>query len=205
MMLQLRWSYGVKLLAQADDPSDSPIRLPDDGDEAGERRIRDLESSLPSTSTSASTMIDGDCHTKPPSIVVDDTFTRDSSPSPSPPPVHPYDRNPTSHLKRHLSHFYRSFPNSPNQSRVVLVQPSEVEGEQESSESEDRDNNPDSVVFPEQPPRLRRRSQSHVCEPPSAIQTYFLHSLMIFWHAFTDFMTVVSKIPISLDYLLSFS
>ncbi|KAE9404641.1 hypothetical protein BT96DRAFT_955571 [Gymnopus androsaceus JB14] len=178
----LRWSYGVKLLAQADDPSDSPIRLPDDGDEEGERRIRDLEAVLPSTSTS--TMVDyaaNDYRPKTPNIVIDDTSTRESSASP--PPTHPYDKDATlrarpHHHTRKSSYFYRSFPNSPNQSRVSLN--TEVEGDQQ-SEIDDGD----SIL-------MLQLSLLHIASPesPSVVQTYLLRPLVTFWHGFTDFMTV---------------
>ncbi|KAJ3754342.1 hypothetical protein EV360DRAFT_73780 [Lentinula raphanica] len=124
----LRWNYGVRLLAQADDPLDSPIRLPKDGDMS---HFHDPEAMLPSASTA--TMVDSPeqgRQSKTPRIILDNFFTRESSPSPSPPPppVSLYDNDATlrarpdsskSHLHR-LSYFYRSFPNSPNQSRLLL-------------------------------------------------------------------------------------
>ncbi|KAJ3858033.1 membrane transport protein-domain-containing protein [Lentinula lateritia] len=201
----LRWSYGVRLLAQADDPLDSPIRLPEDGDAEGERRIRDLEAMLPSASTA--TMVDPQSQghqSKTPSIVIDDSFTRESSPSPPSSLANlPFDKDATlrarpdltkSHLHK-SSYFYRSFPNSPNQSKVSLpdIEDTEVE-EGRGLVEEDRARNAE--VVPRQP-NIRQSSicstqsrHSHVLEQPTAFQKYLLHPMSIFWHGFTDFMTV---------------
>ncbi|KIK68644.1 hypothetical protein GYMLUDRAFT_728995 [Collybiopsis luxurians FD-317 M1] len=187
----LRWSYGVRLLAQADDPIDSPIRLPEDGDEDGERRIRDLEEAIQPV-TSSSTIADNtaaDYRPKTPNIVIDDTHTRNSSPSPSPPPED-FDRDATlraRHHRRKSSYFYRSFPNSPNQSRVSLG-----EGTVVANEPEEEDGARNAEMFTRQPFRRQSSHYSHysIPEPPSAIQAYLLHPLLTFWHGFTDFMTV---------------
>ncbi|KAJ4490286.1 membrane transport protein-domain-containing protein [Lentinula aciculospora] len=204
----LRWSYGVRLLAQADDPLDSPIRLPEDGDAVGERRIRDLEAMLPSASTA--TMVDSPAagvRSKAPSIVIDDSFTRKSSPSPSPSPppptVKPHDKDANlrarpdlskGHLHR-SSYFYRSFPNSPNQSKVSLpaLEDTEVEEERGSVEEDGARN---AEVFTRRP-SVRQSSldsnQSHYPHAgshPTVLRAYLLHPALKLWHGFTDFMTV---------------
>ncbi|KAJ3742685.1 membrane transport protein-domain-containing protein [Lentinula detonsa] len=197
----LRWSYGVRLLAQADDPLDSPIRLPEDEDAVGERRIRDLEAMLPSASTATMVDIPVQGHqSKTPGIIIDDSFTRESSPSP---PAKPYDKDATlrarpdlskSHLHR-SSYFYRSFPNSPNQSKLSLPDLDNTEVEEERVMVEE-DGARNAEVFTRQTD-LRRSSvfstqshHSHTSGHPTVTQRYLLQPLSKFWHGFTDFMTV---------------
>lgn len=111
---QLRWSYGVKLLSQAD-PEVREVEIDEHTPLLGEfERGGEYHYSQPTTSNSTSTGVDDDA--KSPGVVV-------SQPSPygmRPPPF----RRTT---------FYNSFPNSPNHSRANLVQydeisPSDVEG-----------------------------------------------------------------------------
>ncbi|KAF5389515.1 hypothetical protein D9757_004198 [Collybiopsis confluens] len=193
----LRWSYGVRLLAQADDPIDSPIRLPDDEDETSQRRIRDLEQAV-RTSTSTATMVDPTATEyrpkTPPSIVIDDSHTQHSSAPSSDdgereanlraPPA------PFRHPHRKNSYFYRSFPNSPNQSRVSLGEGALVYNDDE--EEEDGARNAETFTRP--PPRRQSTLQHHhsveVYEPPSALQRYLVQPLIKFWNGFTEFMTV---------------
>ncbi|KAJ3973049.1 membrane transport protein-domain-containing protein [Lentinula raphanica] len=199
----LRWSYGVRLLAQADDPLDSPIRLPEDGDES---HIHDLEAMLPSASTA--TMVDSPeqgRQSKTPSIIIDDSFTRESSPSPPPPPVKVYDNDATlrarpdlskSHLHR-SSYFYRSFPNSPNQSRLSLQDLDDTRMAEERPLMEEEDGARNAEVFTRQPDdrqssmsRSTRSRHSSASTHPTVFRRYFLHPLSKLWHGFTDFMTV---------------
>ncbi|KAJ3827574.1 membrane transport protein-domain-containing protein [Lentinula raphanica] len=199
----LRWSYGVRLLAQADDPLDSPIRLPEDGDES---HIHDLEAMLPSASTA--TMVDSPeqgRQSKTPSIIIDDSFTRESSPSPPPPPTKVYDNDATlrarpdlskSHLHR-SSYFYRSFPNSPNQSRLSLQDLDDTRMGEERPLMEEEDGARNAEVFTRQPDdrqssmsRSTRSRHSQVSAHPTVFRRYFLHPLSKLWHGFTDFMTV---------------
>lgn len=192
--LILRWSYGVHLLAQADDAMDSPIRLPPDGDEEGERRLRDLEASLPTTATS--TVVDGNISTDrshPPSVVVDNSSSGEPSPSGS------FNENATLPVRpglappnyiRKSSYFFRSFPNSPNQSRISLVNPEDMHVERE---EEEEDGGRNAEPFARQPLHRRQSSRYSVqsqSEPPTALQAYLLYPLVNFWHVFTDFMTV---------------
>jgi predicted permease len=187
--LILRWSYGVRLLAQADDPMESPIRLPADGDEEGERRIRDLEALLPSTSTS--TVVDISTNrSNAPSIVIDNSSAGEPSPSESlnkdtSLPVRP---GLAPNYVRKSSYFFRSFPNSPNQSRISLVNPEDIH-----VEGEEEDGGQNAEPFARQP--LHRRQSSHYSvqsqsEAPTALQAHILVPLANFWHVFTDFMTV---------------
>ncbi|KAJ3765724.1 hypothetical protein FB446DRAFT_438524 [Lentinula raphanica] len=161
---------------------------------------------LPSASTA--TMVDSPeqgRQSKTPSIIIDDSYTRESSPSPPPPPVKVYDNDATlrarpdlskSHLHR-SSYFYRSFPNSPNQSRLSLQDLDDTRMAEERPLMEEEDGARNAEVFTRQPDdrqssmsRSTRSRHSSASTHPTVFRRYFLHPLSKIWHGFTDFMTV---------------
>ncbi|THU93630.1 hypothetical protein K435DRAFT_669909 [Dendrothele bispora CBS 962.96] len=184
----LRWSFGVKLLAQADDDV-GPIRLPDDDDE---------------TDSSDSEILAGTPEEIPqpitghPNIVIDDV-----------------DRHATQQRRpnvpqRRSTRFYNSFPNSPNQSYVTLpgiqseapsTNASNSDDGEYDSENESSARNMSQLSLPQHhhyhpssPSSGSRRSagvnSSATSSPFRSFMRRTRKRVKRFWVAFNDFMTV---------------
>ncbi|KAI3618030.1 endoplasmic reticulum protein [Moniliophthora roreri] len=171
----LRWSYGVRLLSQADD--EGAIRLPDDSNdpllssssqETLSDRLYEHAATDSEYSATAPTI---------PSIIVDDTHTR---PQPA----------------RKQSKFYNSFPNSPNQSRVELpfiesVAPSAFNSDDETSDDETGTVTANASTLPVHQQRQHSHAQSS--SSTSSVRIFFrrckrrIHRTCV---AFNEFMTV---------------
>uniref|UniRef100_A0A0W0GCJ6 Endoplasmic reticulum auxin efflux carrier n=1 Tax=Moniliophthora roreri TaxID=221103 RepID=A0A0W0GCJ6_MONRR len=174
-VLLLRWSYGVRLLSQADD--EGAIRLPDDSNdpllssssqETLSDRLYEHAATDSEYSATAPTI---------PSIIVDDTHTR---PQPA----------------RKQSKFYNSFPNSPNQSRVELpfiesVAPSAFNSDDETSDDETGTVTANASTLPVHQQRQHSHAQSS--SSTSSVRIFFrrckrrIHRTCV---AFNEFMTV---------------
>ncbi|KAK7034558.1 hypothetical protein VNI00_012405 [Paramarasmius palmivorus] len=163
----LRWSYGVRLLSQADD--EGAIRLPDDTEDplhSSQETFNEPTTDSEYSATAPSV----------PSIVVDDTHTR---PQPA----------------RKQSKFYNSFPNSPNQSRVQL--PSIESAAPSAFNSDDDTTDDEAGTITAENSNSRPLPIHHHSQPPasstSPLRTFFrrckrrAHRA---WVAFNEFMTV---------------
>ncbi|KAK7463023.1 hypothetical protein VKT23_007605 [Stygiomarasmius scandens] len=171
----LRWSFGVKLLAQADDEV-GPIRLPDDDDSSDSEALPSSPEEIPQPNGY-------------PSIVVDDVDR------------HQQPRRPVDYQRRRSTRFYNSFPNSPSQSYVTLpgIQ-SEAPSTNASNSDAEFDSEDDSMqntsqlTLPEHHPSVARRSHgSNTASSTNSSSNFMRRSrkhLKRFWIAFNDFMTV---------------
>ncbi|KAJ6570094.1 auxin efflux carrier [Mycena vulgaris] len=176
----LRWSYGVRLLAQSDpeseaNPDAETSALPDHAFPADEGTLR------------------------PTSSAFDDTIPQIHVVQPSRPSLQ------AGHERRR-SRFYNSFPNSPNQSRVQLpsidTSPnsssvSTFVPSPEGSDSESDDAEPRSHADPALPalPQHVRRPSRHVRQPSTMSQagvrtTRLRRRVYRAWVALNEFMTV---------------
>ncbi|KAG7095480.1 hypothetical protein E1B28_006219 [Marasmius oreades] len=175
----LRWSYGVRLLSQADD--EGAIRLP-----VNDEEHEDLIDSSP------------ECD-------FDETFRHyvngSGSDSAATPPIKPsipaiviegVSRPPRP--QRQQSKFYNSFPNSPNQSRVALPEiettsNSRVNSDDEMTEDEDNNHDFRSGTLPVHRGPSHGSPQSTL----SRIRRFFKPTMRRFyraWSIFNEFMTV---------------
>lgn len=195
----LRWSYGVRLLAQADD--DDPageIRLPEDD---GPLILPDAPS--PTSNPADSPTFDSRplapsdaAYHFSPSIVVhrhDSPGARNGNGHTPTRTAVPGRLRP--HAPRHDSTFYRSFPNSPNQSRAQLAAdtPTAVASPlyQTPSDSDASESDDEGGALPTAIPR--RRSREAPQPPPSpwkARMRRLKRRAGNAWRSFNEFMTV---------------
>ncbi|KAF9269575.1 auxin efflux carrier [Marasmius fiardii PR-910] len=168
----LRWSYGVRLLSQADD--ENAIRLPDDGGELDSSPEHDFDGSIHSDANNESGFNSAGTPTIKPNTHAIVVEALPNFPRP----------------QRKQSKFYNSFPNSPNQSRVVLPEietaaNSRMNSDDELTEDESSNHTQQTGVLPV------HRPQNH----QSASRTWkiFRHMFRRFyraWAVFNEFMTV---------------
>jgi predicted permease len=181
----LRWSYGVKLLSQADD--ESGFKDPEDSETSQVlasyqtnpcpclRRVT-TTSTMTQMDENREDMIDSQDEQGPPTIVVED-YAKLRPP-----------------FARHANQFYRSFPNSPNESQVRVQYSTSVSPSSTSSDSEDSDEGDESTSL--LPTRHRHNRHHHhvatatppMSVPPSPRRLW--HSVSRTWSALNDFMTV---------------
>ncbi|KAL0067452.1 hypothetical protein AAF712_005439 [Marasmius tenuissimus] len=180
----LRWSYGVRLLSQADDEvQEGTIRLPKNDDEeqrplfpsSPERYTDEPYDDHAQTNGSDSTATLAAGHTPIPEIIVIDTN------------IHPG-------MKRKDSKFYNSFPNSPNQSRVNLPDIDTADNSRANSDDEEDEENDVQVTSAPLPMHRRPSHAGSVSSTRSpGIRKFFRHAkrrVARVWLTFNEFMTV---------------
>ncbi|KAL0568734.1 hypothetical protein V5O48_013243, partial [Marasmius crinis-equi] len=178
----LRWSYGVRLLSQADDEvqEEGAIRLPEDPEEPLHRPQEPL-ASPPETDTETDSGSNTPA-TLPaiPDIIIEDTHTGGQR---------------RFALERRQSKFYNSFPNSPNQSRVNLPEVETAVNSRENSDDEEEAEEPVLVNAGTLPTYRRNESYRSTASAhgPYTFSTFLRHTkrrLLRAYLTFTSFMTV---------------
>lgn len=185
-MIQLRWSYGVRLLAQADEEPEHQEPTPQQQQEEQEQEHDEITLLLPRDDSQA---------TLPTPAIV-------SSPDPESSNIYvpnivvqDIDRN---RYRRRQTTYFRSFPNSPSQSRInlALESPGLTPSSQtphsspETSEGDDDDEAAEQESF-ELPSYRHRRTFSIPTNTP--FQSFLRRTcrrLVRLWIGFNEFMTV---------------
>ncbi|KAJ8482390.1 hypothetical protein ONZ45_g14967 [Pleurotus djamor] len=162
----LRWSYGVRLLASADD--ETPSRTSSEAD------INERSPLLDSYNNESRVTVDPGSSDSLSEVL-----------SPNQPPLRNGTLRPPRPPRRRTT-FYKSFPNSPNESTTHLPR---VESTTPSSDESD-DGDDDYDVENPAPTQMRHHSPA---PPSSRVAVFFRHALRRlgrWWSAFNDFMTV---------------
>jgi predicted permease len=158
----LRWSYGVKLLSQADEDFKDP------GYSETSPLLGSYQAQISNQRLRHEDMTDSLDEQGPPTIVVEDYAK-----------LRP-------NLARHANQFYQSFPNSPNESQVHIQYSTCVSPSSTASNSEDEGDESTSFL----PTRHHHSHGHHVATATPSVFLRLWRSISRKWSVLNDFMTV---------------